>query len=164
MLVTQSVYAKMRGVSQPYISTLVKKGVLVVVDGKIDSDVADLTMEAMRVKPYKRRSGGTPPAPASPTEIRKELSERLFEAKVSSEISRANILKIKEKITSGQYVNIDEIKKQASRSGRLLRDRILCVPDRIASALSVESDPAVIRDILSLELRGALEALPYSEE
>lgn len=53
MLVSQSQYARMKGVSRQYISALIAEGVLVrTPDGRIDTEVADAVF-AERPQPFR---------------------------------------------------------------------------------------------------------------
>ena len=42
---------------------------------------------------------------------------------------------------------------------RVVRDGMLNIPDRVAAQLAVETDPAVVYDVLNREINQALETL-----
>lgn len=62
-------------------------------------------------------------------------------------------------ILKGQYVKKSEVEKEAFARGRVLRDNLMNIPDRIASILAHETDEKVVHQKLTTEVRQVLEAL-----
>jgi hypothetical protein len=58
---------------------------------------------------------------------------------------------------SGKLVNRDEVQVAAFGRFRALRDGMLNIPDRLAAVLAAESDAARVHDLLSTEIRKALQ-------
>lgn len=56
-------------------------------------------------------------------------------------------------------IDVEVVKTSAFNRGRKVRDAILSIPDRISSILAAENDTHRIHEILTNELRQALEGL-----
>lgn len=59
----------------------------------------------------------------------------------------------------GILLDADDVKKVAFDTGRRVRDGILGIPDRLSTMLAAEKDPKKIHELLTKELRKALENL-----
>jgi hypothetical protein len=57
----------------------------------------------------------------------------------------------------GELVLVDEVRDAAFKEGRMLRDAIMAVPDRLAPVIAAENDPAKCRAMIAKELRSVLE-------
>lgn len=64
----------------------------------------------------------------------------------------------------GQVVDVAEVEKEAFELGRMTRDRILAIPDRLSAVLASTTSERVTRQILLQELRQALESLAGGDE
>ena len=64
-------------------------------------------------------------------------------------------LEIKEK--EGELVNYEKIRTQVFGYARIFRDTMLTLPDRLAPILAAEQDRNKIHNIMTLEIRSALE-------
>jgi len=58
----------------------------------------------------------------------------------------------------GELVLVEEVKDTAFREGRRIRDAVLAVPDRLASMVAAEKDPAKCRALIMRELKAVLES------
>lgn len=185
MLVSQSEYARKSGFSRQYVSKMVKKGVVRLIDGKIDTAQADAVLEATRepARPQHRsqkttkqptpaiplkqqinppvRSTSTPTSPAIdlPGKLPGDLPTMLLRARIKTELKRGNLLDIDEKVRTKQYVDANEIRVVAFNRARVTRDRIMNIPDRLAATLAAQNNIDTVREILAKELRIALEGL-----
>lgn len=63
----------------------------------------------------------------------------------------------------GKLTRTDLIEQEAFRIGRQVRDAMLNIPDRLAGVLAAETDQRNIHNILTKEIRQALEALTVPE-
>lgn len=177
-LMTQIDYAKRMGVSRQYISELVQKGILPLTDGKIDPSTADAIIEARRepARPLRRKmASATPSAPTQTAEPPpgfsdqaappqrsipvSELPTLLLKTRIKSETEKAKLLEIKAKVEAGKYIDVDVMKTAAFRRGRIIRDGMLAIPDRIDAILAAESDRRKIHQILTDEINRVLEEL-----
>ncbi len=188
MFISQSEYARKRGFSRQYVNKLVKKGVVRLIDGKVDPAQADKALESVREPARPQRRGGdevirqpiqqpehqpkqTAPSKSStasnpdpspvdlPGKMPGDLPTMLLRARIKTELKRGNLLDIDEKVKNKQYVAADEIKVVAFNRGRVVRDRIMNLPDRLAATLAAQNDLDTVREILAKELRIALEGL-----
>lgn len=59
----------------------------------------------------------------------------------------------------GNLVDKGEVQREAFRLGRLVRDRLQAIPDRIAATLAALDKPAQVHELLHVEISKALETL-----
>ncbi len=183
MLLSQSEYARQRGFSRQYVNKLVRTGVIRLENGKVDPKQADAALGAVRepARPQRRKSNVAEPAPIAqpPAQSEKpsaggaslpggmdlpgkpsgDLPTLLLRARIKTELKRGNLLDLDEKVKTKQYVEAEEVKVVAFNRGRVVRDRIMNLPDRLAAVLAAESDINTVRETLASELRIALEGL-----
>ncbi|ABK45391.1 conserved hypothetical protein [Magnetococcus marinus MC-1] len=172
MLLSQSEWARQQGFSRQYVSKLVKKGVVRLVDGKVDPVQASQGLESVRepARPVQRKvmeSRGPVSAVSSADEGADLLPQgghaglptMLLKARIRSELKRGSLLEIKEKIEAGKYVEADEVKIAAFNRARLVRDQLLKLPDRLAAELAAEANASVVHGTLVKEIRAALEGI-----
>lgn len=169
MLMSQKAYAERCGVSKQYIGELVTKGILPLKNGKIDPAVADAIMEARREPARPQRRTSTPP-PEPPAEQQSavppqrqisaaELPTLLLKTRIKSETEKAKLLEIKAKVESGRSVDVDIVKATAFRRGRIIRDGMLAIPDRIDAIVAIETDRRKVNQIMTDEIVRVLEEL-----
>ena len=77
------------------------------------------------------------------------------------EIKMSEISLLKEQ---GAYLLVRDVKDAAFARARNLRDALLNIPDRISSILAAETDHDRTREILTAEIRQALETLEKPED
>lgn len=94
-------------------------------------------------------SGESPAAPEN--DYQKARTER--------ERANANLAQLELLERLGVLVPRADVEKAAAQVGRLVRDAILALPDRLAPRLAAENDPARVRADLDQELRYALHGL-----
>jgi len=61
-------------------------------------------------------------------------------------------------------VEVARVQREAFTTARAVRDSLGNIPDRVSNQLAAESDPVVIHQTLSEEIRKALEALTNAGE
>ena len=169
--VSQRQYAARCGVSHVYINRLVREGKLPADgDGRIDPTEADRVLAALRqpAKGSRRKAGAgsraepaapSPPAPEAPMPSPSgspDLPTLLLKTRIKSEAERAKLLEIKAKVEAGKYVDVDEVKVAAFNKGRVVRDALLNIPDRLAAVLAAEADADKVHALLTAEIRQAL--------
>ncbi|MFP4560994.1 MAG: hypothetical protein ACLFQ3_06680 [Thiohalorhabdus sp.] len=59
---------------------------------------------------------------------------------------------------AGKLVDADAVRQAAYDAGRLMRDAMEGIPDRIADSLAIETDPHQVHQVLLQEIRQALES------
>lgn len=57
----------------------------------------------------------------------------------------------------GELVEAAAVERDAYKTARATRDRLLNVPDRVATLIAAETDPAAVHTLLSTEIRLALQ-------
>ncbi len=186
MTISQSEYARRRGVSRQYVSRLVKQGVIVLDNGKIDPAKADAALEARRdparaprrkaLKTGAQRVQKAPDqdAPVSVPVSRDtvmlpgsgggDLPRMLLKTRIKSELEKGKLLEIKARVEAGKYVDADEVKVAAFNKARVVRDGLLNIPDRMASLLAAETNEHKVHELLAREIRAALEELTGGAE
>jgi hypothetical protein len=63
----------------------------------------------------------------------------------------------------GEWVPLEQIKRQVLACNALVKNALLAIPDRLATELSVMSDPRAIRQRLRTELVTVLNGLAYEQ-
>ncbi len=182
MPISQSEYARRRGVSRQYVSRLVKEGVIRLRNGKVDPAQADAALAARRdpARPMRRKTAG-PKAQGAPRTSTQDvpvsvdaatlsgsaggdLPKMLLKTRIKSELEKGKLLEIKARVEAGKYVDADEVKVAAFNKARVVRDGLLNIPDRLAALLAAESDEHKVHELLASEIRAALEELTGGAE
>jgi len=177
MLISQAEWARRQGFSRQYASRLVQRGVVSLVDGKVDPAQADAALTALRqpARPERRAGGSDAERPAGrsaplaepqPLSLPQggDLPTLLLKTRIKSEVERARLLEIKAKVEAGKYVDADEVRVTAFNRARIARDALLSIPDRLAAVLAAETETARVHTIIAAEMRQALEALTGGPE
>lgn len=151
MLMSQAAWAKKHGFSRQYANELIRKGVIRLINGQIDSFEADAAVAAIREPARASRRQGDDGS----------LSTLLLKSRIKTEVERGKLLELRAKAESGQLVPADVVKVAAFRKARIVRDGLLNLPDRLAAVLAAESDPAKVHDLLTREIRLILEELTH---
>jgi pyruvate/2-oxoglutarate dehydrogenase complex dihydrolipoamide acyltransferase (E2) component len=157
-LLSLRAYAKHRGVSLAAVQKTIHSGRITPnADGLIDSDRADAEWNA-KTRPGQRR---TRPAAVTPREPAEAPTAGLdyFRARAIRESYLARLAKIEFEERIAKVVDRDEVQVAAFTRGRVVRDNMLNIPDRVAATLAAESDVDRVHRILSDEIRMALDVL-----
>jgi hypothetical protein len=146
--VSQVEYAKRRGVSQPYISQLVKRGILpTLLGGRLDPAACDIAMA--KIRPRVRSWSG---AKSSPTQ------NSYLEARAVSEHYKARLLKLEYETMQGKLLDADRVLELTTSAFANCRTRLRALPKSLAPLVQNRSLGEVER-ILSDAVDGALTAL-----
>lgn len=106
----------------------------------------------------------------NPAKQRKEVNEVTSKAAAShapnyhqsraiKEAYNARLTKLQFEKESKKLISVDEVKISAFNAGRMVRDRILNIPDRVIPNLIGKTDIFEMKEILKAELLKALEEL-----
>lgn len=165
MLVTKTEFAKSQGFTQPYVSYLINKGYIIPVKDKIDPEQALAALAAIR-KPGRRlfRKGTPEETHTTPPSKTAELSTVLLKTRIKNEVERGKLLEVEAKVKTGQYLDAQMVEKEAFQTARTVRDSLQNIPDRVSSLLASLSNSNEIYDILTQEIRTALETLSETLE
>jgi hypothetical protein len=71
----------------------------------------------------------------------------------------AKLTELEYKERSGEMGNLQDVKRQAAKLARQVRDLLLIIPSRNAARLAAMSDPEDVRSLLEEEIEGALKGL-----
>ncbi|HFB98051.1 MAG TPA: hypothetical protein ENJ62_02830 [Bryobacterales bacterium] len=182
MPISQSEYARRRGVSRQYVSRLVKEGVIRLKNGKVDPAQADAALAARRdpARPLRRKKPKTDTKRTSqaatqdssvsvdaatlPGSAAGDLPKMLLKTRIKSELEKGKLLEIKARVEAGKYVDADEVKVAAFNKARIVCDGLLNIPDRLAALLAAESDEHKVHKLLASEIRAVLEELSGGAE
>lgn len=149
-LLTLRAYAKHRGVSLQAVQDAlkydrIKKGK----EGKIDVAKADLDWER-NTNPAKARHQ----KPSDPKE-----NYNYHKARGVREVYEAQLAKLEFEEKSKKLIDAEKVKRQAFEIGRITRDSILSIPDRVSAELAGITDQATIHSLLTKELTNALQEI-----
>ena len=140
-------YAKHRGVVMSAVQKAIQSGrIATTPDGKIDSDIADAEWKANTRQQQQRR-----PAGAGGLDY--------FRARAVREGYLARLAKIEFEEKTAKLISRDEVQVAAFTNGRMARDNLLNIPDRLAATLAAETDADKVHLILTGEIRKALDEL-----
>jgi hypothetical protein len=152
-LISKSAWAKKHGVTKGYVSHLLKQGKIQAVDGLIDEEKTDYELSCLRNPdlPTKRQ--------CEVLEDGDSLPVQYLKTKLKNEIERGKLLEAKVKSEMGELISAEKVRQAMFAKGRIIRDGILNVPDRVSSLIATINDASQIHEILMKELREVLEEL-----
>ena len=148
--------AQALGITQARISQMKSQGrfdgCFTVVRNKIEWD------KEAAVKAYTE---GNPLVSTSPTRKKSDDLEipTFNESRAKSEHFRAELARLDLEVKEQQLVEVARVQREAFTAARAVRDALGNIPDRVSNQLAAESDPVVIHQTLTEEIRKALETL-----
>jgi len=148
---TQAEYARHRGKSRQYISRLAKAGVLVMRAGKVDVASSDAVLDD-RPEPVSER------VTASPTEVA-PAGTTFAQAKTADMVFKAKLRKMEYDVRMGKLVEAELVKQRWSAVLRLIVDRILAWPNRLAPEVAALTDERQVREAILREARALINDL-----
>jgi hypothetical protein len=153
-LITKSEWAKKNGFTKGHVSHLLKQGKIQTVNGLIDEDEADRDLACFRNPdlPLMRNRDND-------ADGRDSLPVQYLKTKLKNEIERGKLLEAKVKSEMGELISAEKVRQAMFAKGRIIRDGMMNIPDRVSSLLANENDAAKIHEILSKEIREVLTEL-----
>ena len=147
-------YAKHRGVALSAVQKAIQTSrISTLPDGQIDPAVADVEWER-NTKPY---------APAVSRRIDQDEDEgggfgasQYTKARAIREHYQARLAKLDYEERIGKLISKDEVQVASFNKFRQFRDNLLNIPDRLSAMLAAESEAAAVHQILTSEIRKAL--------
>jgi len=85
----------------------------------------------------------------------------LAQAKRAKAVYEAELTRLELQRTKKELINADEVKQEASRLGKQVRDLLLTIPGRNAAKMATMQDSQAIRDLLEAEISNALRGLQH---
>jgi hypothetical protein len=166
-LITQAEYARRRGVSRAAVTQAVKAGRIMLIDGRIDPDVADIQWAK---NTPNSRTGGPATGAVPPTRNPLRGSEveappagagdpTLLDARTRREQALAELAELELAEKRGELVPVEDIRKALVPKILGVRDALDTLADRLAPLLAAEADPAKVYAMLKQEHRQILAQL-----
>ncbi len=167
-LMTQAEYSRHRGVSRKTITKYAQRGLLdgafrskggkrLIVSAKADRLLGE------RLDPRQDDQRAVRPAPRSPdnggAQVQIDGAITFAGARAQKEYYQALTAKLNYEVDVGTYVLASEVDKIVFDISRIVRDRILAIPDRVSDLLAAEEDPVEARRILTEEVHDSLTDL-----
>ena len=160
-------FAKHRGVSIAAVQKAIRAGrITTTTDGKIDPAQGDEEWERNTAPRPRHRKQITPGRTAGRTALQvPDTSLDPFsaggyaKARVVREQYLARITKIQHDLLAGKLVSRDEVAVEEFNEKRIIRDGVLNIADRVSAQLAAETDEKKVHEILTTELRNALNAI-----
>lgn len=155
-LVTQAQLAEVLGVSAPRISQVKKTGRLEGTYSKkgnavlYDQDKAVAAWNGEISHLTTRVAGSEQEIPS------------FNESRAKSEHFRAELARLDLEVKEEKLCEVEKVEREAFSLARSVRDAVNSIPDRVANQFAAETDPVVIHQALSEELRKALERLTHA--
>tara|TARA_Y100000310_G_scaffold243676_1_gene248277 strand:- start:43760 stop:44338 length:579 start_codon:yes stop_codon:yes gene_type:complete len=163
-LMTKSEYARHRGVTPAAVNDAIKQGkiteAIFKVKGRdrVAAEIADQLW--LKRTSVNNKNSATLFANVDPAQAEnKKTSSTYTKSRAAKEAFAAKMAQLKYEKEAGKLVNAMSVKKAANSIGRVTRDRLMSIPERLAPMLSAEEDIDEIREILIRELHDALESL-----
>lgn len=144
-------YARHRGVSHTAVQKAIRQGrIRTTATGKIDVERADQEWKRNSAPPQRlAREPVSPPA----------SGVTYAQSRAVRESYLARLAKIEFEKRSSKLIPRDEVTVAAFTIARTVRDNLLNIPDRLAALLAGETDAARVHDLLTEEIRKALNEL-----
>ena len=151
-LMTFAQYAKHRGITRQAVSKAVRGGRISVVCDKndnrrIDPAVVDREWERNTFPNVKRRL------------CEEEDPLSYSESRAMREQYKAKMAKVEYDQRIGRLVLVEKVKNEGFKLGRMLRQGLMSMPDRIAAIVASETDPGKVHACITKELNNVLEVL-----
>jgi hypothetical protein len=150
-LMSQAEYARHRAKSRQYISRLVKAGMLVMRGGKVDVAASDAVLDD-RPEPVSERVAAAPIETAS-------TGTTFAQAKTADMVFKARLRKMEYDQRMGKLVEAELVKQRWSAIYRLIVDRILAWPNRLAPEVAALTDERQVREVILREVRALVNDL-----
>lgn len=161
-LMSLSAYGRLRGVSAVAVKRAIDSGRLrasVSRDAKgnpkIDPELADSEWAA---NTDTNRGWHAQERSKQNAEAELKVSGTLNQSRAVKEAYLARLAKLDFEERSGQLVRADDVKDQAFKTARIVRDGMMNIPDRIAAELAACSDQFEVHRRLTEEIRKALDS------
>lgn len=156
-LISQSEWARENGFTRQYVNKLVKNKTIKLIKGKINPDQANSAIKAIRNPALEEKRTVIS---SSSGNSDSNLSTLLLKTRLKNEVEKGKLLETRVKTETKELVNAESVREAAFNTGRIIRDGMLNIPDRVSSVIaSAGSDEHKIHEILTKEIRLVLEEL-----
>lgn len=164
-------YARQRGISEGAVRKAISSGrISAEADGTIAPDKADAAWErntdpAQQRKPEpaspvtQPRPPVRPPSPDPEPAAGNPAAPNYQVSRAIRETYNAKLTRMDYEERQGKLLKAEDVAREAFEMARRVRDRLLGIPNRMAAVLASETDAKKIEQLLTKELRIALEEL-----
>lgn len=161
-------YARHRGISDGAVRKAISVGrISKNKNGKIDSEIADrewlTNTNPARVKDVKEKQEDEIISDNDNVQIRQPMGANYQQGRAVKEIYQAKLTRLQYEKESKKVMPVDEVRVIAFNTGRVIRDRMLNIPDRVIPQLIGRTDAFAMKEILTKEINKALEELAKNE-
>lgn len=158
-LITQAEWARRQGFSKQYVGKLISQGKIRLINGMVDEDAANSVLAKQRDPhlPLRRHKN-------SSYNNSEDVHDLLMKMKLKNEIEKGKLLEARVKEELRELLPADKVYNAMFAKGRIIRDGILNIPDRISSLLAGIDNAAKIHEILTKEFREVLEELSRDDD
>ncbi|WP_299735368.1 hypothetical protein [uncultured Endozoicomonas sp.] len=153
-LISQAEFARQQGFTRGYVTKLIKKGIVKLQHGKVDSVQAEQALKANADPVTLIRSDQT-----TETLPGQQGAVDFVTARTMREAFKAKMAKLEYEEKSGTLTDAAKVKQDAFKAGRIVRDELLAISDRMADVLAAEDDPKKVAEHLQGELAAILNGL-----
>ena len=150
-LISQAEFARRQGFSRAYVTKLINKGIVRLINKKVDSEQAIKAMKETADPAAQMRELDKPDAASEVVGYAK--------ARTMREAYRAQLAKLEYEEKSGKLTEAAKVKQDAFKSSRIIRDELLSIPERLADLLAAEDSPEKVQKLLLTEIEAALNRL-----
>ena len=138
--ITKAEFAQRHGFSRPYVSELLRKGILKEEsNGMLNAENAEYALSLREATSHQRRTPN-------------EVQELYIRARLQNEIEKGKLLKLETAEKEQSLISADKVKDTLFRKGRAIREAFMNLPDRVASVLEMK-DVRTIHITLTKEIR-----------
>ena len=169
VLVTFSEFALIKGVTKGTVTNAVQTdrigAAVVLKEGKKYLD-RDLALELWDKNTRRTHNAKISENPEPIKLVKSEDDEQiasLNDSRAKREHYLAELARLQVEEQKGKLVSAEEVKQKAFGMGRVIRDALMTLADRICHEIAAESDPITVREILEREHRNVLQELSSRE-
>ncbi len=153
-LVSQAEFARQQGFTRGYVTKLIKKGIIKLEKRKVNTAKALQAMQSNADPASSLR-------PANPANTQQPPPGQVdfVQARTMREAYRAKMAQLEYEEKSGKLTDAAKVRNDAFKAGRIVRDELISIPDRLSDVLAAEDDPREVRKLLIEELESVLNRL-----
>ena len=172
--VSQSEFARQNGWSRQYVAKLVQQGRIKLEGGKIDPVaakrvIAQLAEPSTALREKAQEQVREKPEPSHVASVVSNQHQTALPqqsktvdyaaARTMREAYRAKMARLDFEEREGKLIDATKVKEEAFQVGRMVRDGLLAIPDRMADVLAAETDAEKVKRLLQEELETVLTQL-----
>jgi len=161
---SQRAYARYRGVTLGAVQKALKSGRVHLVDGLVDSEMADREWKRNTEPLQQQRgvTGGADPKPYAQT-VRSPMNEggtgSLAQTQAVHMGYKARMAKLQYEERLGKLVPVEEVRRVYFAAARNVRDGLMTIPGRLSGVLVGRTDQTEIELLIEKEIRETCSAL-----